>query len=178
MKAIILTIVLITYCTAELHPISHSIVSEIKAKASTWIPMEPEENPFAYMPVEDIKAMLGTKISVTEAIERDLGFAPEKEFDARVKWGSKIHPIRDQGRCGSDWAFAAASAMSDRWAIEGKNITLSAQNLISWVPANIGCKGGFIEIAYFYLNDTGIVDEEWYPYTDAKSILIRSNIFK
>ena len=116
------------------------------------------------MSVEDIKAMLGTKILVTEAIEKDLGFTPEKEFDARVKWGSKIHPIRDQGRCGSDWAFAAVSAMSDRWAIEGKDVILSVQHMVSCVPSNIGCKGGFIDVGFSYLIDPGVVDEDCYPY--------------
>lgn len=38
------------------------------------------------------------------------------EFDARLNWPNcpTIREIRDQGSCGSCWAFGAVEAMSDR----------------------------------------------------------------
>ena len=59
MKFVIIAI-LVALVAADIHPVNHSIVNEIKAKATTWTPMEPEENPFAYMTSENIKAMMGT----------------------------------------------------------------------------------------------------------------------
>lgn len=47
-----------------------------------------------------------------DSVRSDL---PE-EFDARANWPEcpTIQEIRDQGSCGSCWAFGAVEAMSDR----------------------------------------------------------------
>lgn len=42
---------------------------------------------------------------------------PPEEFDGRAVWGNLIPPIRDQGMCGSCWAFAATACLSARLAI-------------------------------------------------------------
>lgn len=34
-------------------------------------------------------------------------------FDARTKWPSKIHPVQNQGWCGSDWAFTTSAITGD-----------------------------------------------------------------
>jgi len=34
-------------------------------------------------------------------------------FDARTKWPSCIHPVRDQAQWGSCWAFALSGVLSD-----------------------------------------------------------------
>ena len=168
MKIVILAI-LIAFTYAAMHPVNHDLVAEIKAKA-TWTPMEPEENPFFFMPVEQIKAMMGTKLQVVEETAEDLGFVADAEFDARKTWGAKVHPIRNQGQCGSCWAFGATEALSDRLAIEtGVDVVLSPQHLVSCDTGNYGCNGGYLNVAWNFMQKTGVVSDACYPYTSGTS---------
>jgi len=89
-----------------------------------------------------------------------------KTFDAREKWSScvSLQEIRDQGPCGSCWAVAAASALTDRFCIATKtafNGHLSAEDLLSCccpcaVSCGKGCDGGYDDEAWSYFLHTGI----------------------
>ena len=75
-------------------------------------------------------------------------------------------PVKNQGGCGSCWAFAAATVLESHLAIyTGKLFTLSTQELVSCVPNNIncggtgGCEGSTGEMAYDYISKHGIVEE-------------------
>ncbi|XP_047262566.1 cathepsin B-like protease 2 isoform X1 [Capsicum annuum] len=94
-----------------------------------------------------------------------------EEFDARDAWPqcSTIRDIRDQGHCGSCWAFGAVEALSDRFCIHyDVNVTLSANDLISCCGAfcGRGCKGGNSVAAWRYFRRRGVVTEECDPYFD------------
>ena len=167
---IIIAALLVSLAVASLHPVNHEMVAQIKQKASTWTPMEVEENPFAYMPIEQIKGMMGTKLTVVNAKPIDYGFAPDANFDGREAWGTKVHPIRDQGQCGSCWAFGATEALSDRFAIEKNvDVILSPQHLVSCDKNNYGCNGGYLFYAWQFMQKTGVMTEECYPYTSGKT---------
>lgn len=86
------------------------------------------------------------------------------QFDGREKFKHCIHPIRDQGNCGSCWAFGATEALSDRFCIKGKDVILSPQELVSCVDLNYGCRGGYLEFAWSFLQSTGAVTEQCFPY--------------
>jgi cathepsin B len=168
MKFIIIAL-LVACALAEMHPVNHQIVAEIKEKA-TWTPMEVEENPFAFMPIEQIKAMMGTKLSVIEETAEDLGFEADAEFDARTQWPDVVNYIKDQGQCGSCWAFGATEALSDRFGIEeGVKVHLSAQHLVSCDTGNFGCQGGYLNKAWAFMKK-GVMSEECYPYTSAGGV--------
>jgi cathepsin B len=68
-----------------------------------------------------------------------------KEFDSRLQWKDCIHPIRNQEKCGSCWAFAASEAFSDRLCIASKselNLIFSPESLVECDKSDFGCQGG------------------------------------
>ena len=55
-------------------------------------------------------------------------------FDATTHWKGLIHPIRDQQRCGSCWAFSATEVLSDRASIKaGKSTPVKQYPDVSFV---------------------------------------------
>jgi cathepsin B len=89
------------------------------------------------------------------------------EFDARTQWSGLIHPIRDQQRCGSCWAFSASEVLSDRVAVATKKASpvLSPEDMVSCDKGDMGCSGGMLPKAWEYLQNTGIVTDTCFPYT-------------
>ncbi|XP_072041557.1 cathepsin B-like [Amphiura filiformis] len=103
-------------------------------------------------------------------------------FDARTQWPEckSIQEIRDQGSCGSCWAFGAVEAISDRVCIHS-NATMqphiSAEDLLSCCRVCVpwqspGCNGGYPIMAWNTWRAEGIVtggqynsNEGCLPYT-------------
>lgn len=91
--------------------------------------------------------------------------------DWRTKQKGVVSAIKDQGQCGSCWAYSAAEQIESNYVVAGNRpIVLSAQQIISCDKADLGCKGGNTETAYQYVQKAGgIASEELYPETSAKS---------
>merc|ERR1712151_255004 len=87
-------------------------------------------------------------------------------FDATTQWAGLIHPIRNQERCGSCWAFSASEVLSDRVAIATKKASpvLSPEDMVSCDKSDMGCQGGTLPTAWTYLKSTGIVTDTCLPY--------------
>jgi cathepsin B len=109
------------------------------------------------------------------ASERTVSVVPEA-FDSREQWPMCfVDSVRDQGSCGSCWAFAAAEVLGDRFCIATggeTRVTLSPQDLIACAYDNkymLGCEGGVPEYAWRYLGSTGIAVEDCIPYAEADS---------
>lgn len=88
--------------------------------------------------------------------------------DSLVDWaGVYTTPVKDQGYCGSCWAFAASEQIESEAMRElGVTYTLSPQQLVECDKTSLGCNGGLQERAYNYVKRTGGIEtEEAYPYT-------------
>ena len=88
-----------------------------------------------------------------------------------VDWRKKgvVNPVRDQGQCGSCWAFATTSNAESVWAIsKGQLLDLSEEFLVDCANGigyyNMGCNGGEPDSAFKYMINNGQCTESSYSY--------------
>ncbi|NLH49607.1 MAG: hypothetical protein GX444_13550 [Myxococcales bacterium] len=88
-------------------------------------------------------------------------------FDWRNHEGNFITGIRNQGGCGSCWAFAAVAAAEANLAIvfnrTNPTFDFAEQHVLSCSGAGT-CAGGPINLTLDYLRDYGVPLESCYPY--------------
>jgi Papain family cysteine protease len=94
---------------------------------------------------------------------------PDK-FDWRDYQGKNwLNPIRDQAKCGSCWIFSAVGATEGTYNVEqnspAANKDLSEQYLIS-CGSGAGCMGGFSFLALKDIKNSGVCDDDCFPYQD------------
>jgi len=85
-----------------------------------------------------------------------------------VDWsGVLTTPVKNQGYCGSCWAFSATEQIeSDSMRTLGTSYILSPEQITKCDTRSQGCNGGWTERAYTYVeNAGGIETEASYPYT-------------
>jgi cathepsin L len=95
-----------------------------------------------------------------------------------VDWRKQnaVTPVKNQGGCGSCWAFASTETLESHWMINhGSLPVLAPQQLVDCTPnpdhcgGTGGCEGATAELAYKYLTDIakngGLAAEASYPYT-------------
>jgi len=128
---------------------------------------------FVGMTLRDAKKLLGVRAdSGNVSCPKNFTSTDEElptDWDTRVQWPKFVHPVRDQGQCGSCWAFAASETFSDVLAIAtngSTNVVLSPQELVSCdTEHDMGCGGGWPEYAFNYMTTHGLPSETCEPYT-------------
>jgi C1A family cysteine protease len=112
-----------------------------------------------------------TGLASIKAEEATLHVKGERNDDS-VDWRTQgaVNPVKNQGQCGSCWAFSAVGAVESAWKIAGNALaSFSEQQLVDCSTAygNHGCNGGLMNNAFNYWikGSKGIELESDYPYT-------------
>jgi len=146
------------------------IQSAIKAKSAKW---EAGETSMMKLPKEERKKRLGLILDLSPQVEQSL---PSQEqvattpasLDWRNNGGDYVTPIRNQGSCGSCWAFAVTAALESATLIaqnwSGTDLNLAEQILVSCPGGGGDCNGGYISTASSYIRNTGLPLETCFPY--------------
>ncbi len=110
-----------------------------------------------------IEAVLREHSTTCQTPRFDAGLATRSSFDWR-DYGA-FGRVRDQGNCGSCWAFAAAASLESTNLIEnGRHVDASEQHMVS-ACANAGsCSGGWSDKVFRDYVAGGTVAETTMPY--------------
>jgi len=123
---------------------------------------------FSDLTPEEFKAMYLTYVPTNSSQPRVnvvLDSAPATVVDWRTK--GAVTEVKDQGQCGSCWAFSATEAIESYWFLSSsKLVELSPQQITSCDKRDGGCNGGNTETAYQYVHSAGGIETSAdYPYT-------------
>ncbi|KAF8015599.1 hypothetical protein BT93_H1193 [Corymbia citriodora subsp. variegata] len=133
-------------------------------------------NKFADLTNDEYRAMyLGTRSEAKRRVmksrnaSRRYAVRAGDRLPESVDWRLKgaVNPIKDQGTCGSCWAFSTVAAVEGiNQIVTGELISLSEQELVDCDRKhNSGCNGGLMDYAFeFIIKNGGMDTEQDYPY--------------
>jgi hypothetical protein len=102
---------------------------------------------------------LGGVVGNVSGVRDDVFVTPSNDVD----WRGRLPGVKNQGGCGSCWAFATVATVE--FLCGG---SLSEQELVDCDSGDSGCGGGLPAIAYNFVQAQGLEDEGAYPYTGAR----------
>jgi len=128
---------------------------------------------FMDLTAAEFKSMYLTYIP-SNATKAGVSIELDGPMAATVDWRTKgaVTEVKDQGQCGSCWAFSATEAIESYNFLAGnKLLNLSPQQITSCDKVDQGCNGGNTETAYQYVVKQGGIDlESEYPYTSGTGV--------
>jgi len=143
MKAIAFAAICLVFASCEL------------VQMGSWV--ADTNNKFSGMSIDELRQYAGTYVTnfADGEVEPMSGAVPASFNPVTdAAWGQTcVHPIRNQGQCGSCWAFGLTESFSDRVCVATytgtvENVVLSPEQLVSCDTENYGCGGGYLNLAW------------------------------
>lgn len=139
-------------------------IAETNAKQSSFAL---GHNLFSTMTYEEAKRYTMTVMPQPEA-EPKYTLLDDTNLSASRDWRGEggVNAVKNQGHCGSCWAFSATCAVEfAAWKASKSLPSLSEQQLVSCDKTCYGCNGGWQYKAFQYLESNPHATESHYPYT-------------
>lgn len=160
--------------TEELEQIRH----EIKARGAKW---HADETSVSRLTMKEKKMRLGHKddgdlAAIAGDTSSTVPLATVEGAPATVDWRnfngiSYVSPVKNQGSCGSCWAFAVTAGLESQamMGTNGTQVDLAEQILVSCSGAG-SCSGGYSASASNYIRDYGLPVESCFAYTATNNV--------
>ncbi len=131
---------------------------EVDDAFSRSLTPEQRQNLRGYRPPADYQKILDENLKI---------FPVDKDLPSSLDWRdvNGVTSVKNQGDCGSCWAFAATAELESFIKIYyGEDTNLSEQQVVSCNPYGADCDGGWANAAYFVFRQYGAAQENCMPY--------------
>ena len=149
------------------------IINEHNAKGKSWTL---GLNEFSDLTTEEYKKMLGYKSNLSNAeVEANLDDfpvncpTPDTMSDVDYRKDGLVTRVKNQGSCGSCWAFSAVGSLEGAYAKHfGELKEFSEQQLVACDKFSHGCNGGLMTNGFFHWMQSAPILEADYEYDITK----------